>query len=215
MLPQGALTILESISLEIKAGETVAITGASGSGKTTLLGLMAGLDVPSRGRVLLDGQDISAMGEDARARYRGEVAGFVFQAFHLLPGLNALENVMLPLELRGDRDARSKALAMLERVGLSARTGHYPRQLSGGEQQRIALARAFVVRPRVLFADEPTGSLDAATGAQVTDLLFDLNRDYGATLVLVTHEAGLAARCQRCIRLEAGAVVADMAGGAG
>ncbi len=211
-LPQGALTILESITLEIKPGETVAITGPSGSGKTTLMGLMAGLDIPSHGRVFLAGRELTAMDEDARARHRGAVAGFVFQQFHLMPGLTALENVMLPLELRGVRSARREAIAMLERVGLGARMAHYPRQLSGGEQQRVALARAFVVQPQVLFADEPTGSLDAANGAQVADLLFGLNRDQGATLVLVTHEPGLAARCSRSVAMEAGRLLPAGAG---
>lgn len=207
MLPYGSLTILESITLEIKSGETVAITGASGSGKTTLLSLMAGLDTPSKGRVLLAGSDLTAMTEDQRARHRGAVSGMVFQQFHLMPGLTALENVMLPLELRGVQDARHQARAILDRVGLSARADHYPRQMSGGEQQRVALARAFVVRPKVLFADEPTGSLDAATGAQVMDLLFGLHRQDNSTLVLVTHEPVLAARCERTLVMDAGKVI--------
>jgi len=203
-LPHGVLTILESITLEIKSGETVAITGASGSGKTTLMSLMAGLDVPSQGKVMMAGKELTAMDEDARARHRGEVSGFVFQQFHLMPGLTALENVMLPLELRGIHDAREQARNMLGKVGLSARCDHYPRQLSGGEQQRVALARAFVVRPKILFADEPTGSLDAATGAQVMDLLFGLHQGDGSTLVLVTHEPGLAARCDRVLCMQGG-----------
>lgn len=211
VLPHETLSILETVSLTIQAQETVAIIGPSGSGKTTLLGLMAGLDVPSSGRIWLAGQDITALDENARARHRGQVAGFVFQSFHLLPGLTALENVMLPLELRGHRDARQQAATMLERVGLKDRARHYPRQLSGGEQQRVALARAFVVRPKILFADEPTGSLDAGTGAQITELLLELNRDHGATLVLVTHESALAARCGRRLRMEAGRLLAEVA----
>ncbi len=209
-LPHGSLTILESITLEIKSGETVAITGASGSGKTTLMSLMAGLDVPSHGRVSLAGAELTAMNEDERARHRGAVSGIVFQQFHLMPGLTALENAMLPLELRGVRDARAQAQAMLARVGLAARADHYPRQLSGGEQQRVALARAFVIRPKVLFADEPTGSLDAATGAQVMDLLFDLHQQDGSTLVLVTHEPVLAARCERRLVMDAGQLVSGV-----
>lgn len=211
VLPHETLSILETVSLTIQAQETVAIIGPSGSGKTTLLGLMAGLDVPSSGRIWLAGEDITALDENARARHRGQVAGFVFQSFHLLPGLTALENVMLPLELRGHRDARQQAATMLERVGLKDRARHYPRQLSGGEQQRVALARAFVVRPKILFADEPTGSLDAGTGAQITELLLELNRDHGATLVLVTHESALAARCGRRLRMEAGRLLAEVA----
>jgi putative ABC transport system ATP-binding protein len=209
VLPHGSLTILESITLEIKPGETVAITGASGSGKTTLMSLMAGLDQPSQGRIFLAGAELTAMTEDERARHRGVFTGFVFQQFHLMPGLTALENVMLPLELRGVRDANEQARAMLSRVGLSARGHHYPRQLSGGEQQRVALARAFVIRPKVLFADEPTGSLDAATGEQVMDLLFSLHQEDGSTLVLVTHEPVLAARCDRILAMEAGALLQE------
>ena len=207
--PEGTLTIVDHISLTITAGETVALVGASGAGKSTLLALLAGLDLPSSGRIWLAGTEITTLDEDARARLRAERVGFVFQAFHLLPALTALENVMLPLELVGRDDARSAALAMLQRVGLGPRAGHYPRQLSGGEQQRVALARAFVTRPQVLFADEPTGNLDAATGLRVVDLLFALNREAGTTLVLVTHDRALAARCGRVLELAAGKLVAD------
>jgi putative ABC transport system ATP-binding protein len=187
----------------------VAIVGASGAGKSTLLGLLAGLDVPTQGAVLLAGQSLSALDEDGRAALRADRVGFVFQAFHLVPALTALENVMLPLELRGDSAARVVAAEALSRVGLAERAGHYPRQLSGGEQQRVALARAFVTRPQVLFADEPTGNLDAATGLRVVDLLFALNREAGTTLVLVTHDRTLAARCGRVLELAAGKLVAD------
>ncbi|MBX3666103.1 MAG: ABC transporter ATP-binding protein [Burkholderiales bacterium] len=202
--PEGPLTIVREVSLEIAAGESVAIVGPSGAGKSTLLALLAGLDVPTSGRVLLAGEDLAALDEDGRARLRAERVGFVFQAFHLVPALTALENVMLPLELAGRRDARALAAQALERVGLRARTGHYPRQLSGGEQQRVALARGFVTRPAVLFADEPTGNLDAATGARVCDLLFELNRDLGTTVVLVTHDRDLAGRCGRALHMDAG-----------
>jgi putative ABC transport system ATP-binding protein len=188
----------------VRAGESVAIVGASGAGKSTLLALLAGLDLPTTGRVLLAGQDLNALDEDGRARLRAERVGFVFQSFHLVPALTALENVMLPLELAGRRDARAGAREALERVGLGSRVGHYPRQLSGGEQQRVAIARAFVVRPAVLFADEPTGNLDTVTGGRIADLLFDLNASSGTTIVLVTHDRTLAARCGRVCIMEAG-----------
>ena len=203
----GTLTILDDITLTIAAAETVAIVGASGSGKSTLLGLLAGLDATTSGRVRLLGEDLAALDEDGRARLRATRVGFVFQSFQLLPHLNALENVMLPLELSGVAKARARAEAMLDQVGLSARLRYYPKTLSGGEQQRVALARAFVTEPAVLFADEPTGSLDAATGAGVMDLIFALNREHGSTLVLVTHDAEIAARCARRITLAAGRIV--------
>ena len=202
--PEGTLTIVQDVSLQVRAGESVAIVGASGAGKSTLLALLAGLDLPTRGRVLLDGEDLSALDEDGRARLRAERVGFVFQSFHLIPALTALENVMLPLELAGRSDARQAATEALDHVGLRARIGHYPRQLSGGEQQRVAIARAFVMRPAVLFADEPTGNLDTTTGAKIADLLFALNADSGTTLVLVTHDRTLAARCARSVIMEAG-----------
>jgi putative ABC transport system ATP-binding protein len=202
--PEGSLTIVDDVSLDIAAGESVAVTGPSGAGKSTLLALLAGLDVPTHGRVLLAGQDLTALDEDGRARLRAQRVGFVFQSFHLIPALTALENVMLPLELAGLRDARRIAADTLGGVGLQQRTGHYPRQLSGGEQQRVAIARAFVTRPAVLFADEPTGNLDTATGARVGELLFDLNAHSHTTLVLVTHDRELAARCARVVRMEAG-----------
>jgi putative ABC transport system ATP-binding protein len=205
--PEGSLTIVHDVSLDIAPGESVAIVGASGAGKSTLLALLAGLDLPSSGRVLLEGQDLARLDEDGRARLRAQRVGFVFQSFHLIPALTALENVMLPLELSGNSDAHLAALDSLARVGLSARTGHYPRQLSGGEQQRVALARAFVTRPAVLFADEPTGNLDTVTGSRVGELLFDLNASSHTTLVLVTHDLALSARCGRTIRMEAGRVV--------
>jgi putative ABC transport system ATP-binding protein len=200
------LVILREIAFDVSEGEAVAIVGASGSGKSTLLAILAGLDLPTTGSVLLDGADIVAMDEDARARVRGQSVGFVFQAFQLLASLTALENVMLPLELAGREDAEAAARAILERVALGARLGHYPRHLSGGEQQRVALARAFVVQPKILFADEPTGSLDASSGSAVIDLMFDLNRERGTTLVLVTHDESLAARCGRAVRLVAGEI---------
>jgi putative ABC transport system ATP-binding protein len=203
----GELTILHSIDFTVQPAETLAIVGASGSGKSTLLGLLAGLDAPSGGRVLLDGTDIFALDEDGRAAFRMAKLGFVFQSFQLLAHLNALENVMLPLELRGDGQARQKAEAMLGRVGLSSRLRHYPKYLSGGEQQRVALARAFVTEPPLLFADEPTGSLDAATGEAVIQLMFELNRERGSTLVLVTHDPAMAARCGRTITIAAGKLV--------
>jgi putative ABC transport system ATP-binding protein len=205
----GRLDILTAVDLAIKPGETLAIVGASGSGKSTLLGLLAGLDAPSEGRVWLAGHCITEMNEDGRARVRGQHVGFVFQSFQLLPHLTAYENVMLPLELKGTADAGDRALSMLDQVGLSARIRHYPRQLSGGEQQRVALARAFVTGPAILFADEPTGNLDSRTGASIIDLLFQLNQGNYTTLLLVTHDEGLAARCARTIRLDSGKVVAD------
>ena len=208
---EGGLGILEGISLEINPGEAVAIVGASGSGKSTLLGLLAGLDLPSAGSIRIDGEDITRLGEDARARLRGRMVGFVFQSFQLLPGLTAIENVMLPLEIRGDRDAAARAREYLGRVGLAQRLAHYPRQLSGGEQQRVAIARAFACTPRLLFADEPTGNLDAATGARVIDLIFALQAEQGATLVLVTHDERLAARCARRLTLDAGRLRPDSA----
>ncbi|HJX22675.1 MAG TPA: ABC transporter ATP-binding protein [Steroidobacteraceae bacterium] len=205
--PEGTLTIVDEVSLDILAGESVAVTGPSGAGKSTLLALLAGLDVPTRGRVLLEGQDLTQLDEDGRARLRAQRVGFVFQSFHLIPALTALENVMLPLELAGRRDARRVAAETLQRVGLKERTGHYPRQLSGGEQQRVALARAFVTQPAVLFADEPTGNLDTVTGARVGELLFELNANAHTTLVLVTHDRELAARCARMVKMEAGRVL--------
>lgn len=207
----GALHILKGIALQIKAGESVAIIGASGSGKSTLLGLLAGLDLPSSGRVWLNQCEITALDEDARAQLRGELVGFVFQSFQLLPSLTALENVMLPLELMGRSDVSAAAHEYLRRVGLAERESHYPRQLSGGEQQRVAIARAFANAPKILFADEPTGNLDTATGAHIIDLLFDLNREKNTTLVLVTHEERLAERCERLIQLDAGEIIKDTA----
>jgi len=201
------LVILNEVSFEVAAGESLAIVGASGSGKSTLLGLLAGLDVPSSGSVSLNGTDLFKLDEDGRARLRGELAGFVFQSFQLIPALNALENVMLPLELVGVKDARQRAEVSLQQVGLSARAHHVPKHLSGGEQQRVALARAFVTKPKILFADEPTGNLDAATGAQVIELMLELNRAQGTTLVLVTHDENLARRCGKQLRLAAGQVV--------
>jgi putative ABC transport system ATP-binding protein len=203
----GELTILHSVDFTVQPAETLALVGASGSGKSTLLGLLAGLDTPSSGSVVLDGTDIFALDEDGRAAFRKARVGFVFQSFQLLPHLNALENVMLPLELRGDAGARDKAEAMLGRVGLASRLRHYPKYLSGGEQQRVALARAFVTEPPLLFADEPTGSLDAATGEAVIQLMFELNRERGSTLVLVTHDPAMAARCGRTLTIAAGRLV--------
>jgi putative ABC transport system ATP-binding protein len=203
----GELTILHDVDFTVQPAETLALVGASGSGKSTLLGLLAGLDTPSTGKVLLDGTDIFALDEDGRAAFRKAKLGFVFQSFQLLAHLNALENVMLPLELRGDDKAREKAAAMLERVGLASRLRHYPKYLSGGEQQRVALARAFVTEPPLLFADEPTGSLDAATGEAVIQLMFELNRERGSTLVLVTHDPSIAARCGRTLTISAGRIV--------
>ena len=206
---EGVLTILKGVSLKFEAGEAVAIVGASGSGKSTLLGLMAGLDIASSGEITLDGHELSALDEEARAVLRGQLVGFVFQSFQLLPSLTALENVMLPIELKGDDSAKEKAADLLDRVGLSERWHHYPNQLSGGEQQRIAIARAFATQARILFADEPTGNLDTATGAKIVELLFDLNKAFSTTLVLVTHDERLAARCDRQVRLVAGEVVSD------
>jgi putative ABC transport system ATP-binding protein len=205
--PEGMLTILDDVSFAVAAGETVAIVGASGAGKSTLLALLAGLDEPSAGGVWLEGIELSALDEDGRAAARARHVGFVFQSFHLVPSLTAHENVMLPLELAGRADARAAARAVLQQVGLAPRLGHYPRQLSGGEQQRVAIARAFVTRPSVLFADEPTGNLDTATGGRVIELLFDLNSANGTTLVLVTHDRAIAGRCNRLIELDAGRLV--------
>jgi putative ABC transport system ATP-binding protein len=202
--PEGQLTILADVSLSVRTGETLAIVGASGAGKSTLLALLAGLDSPSTGRVLIAGGDLTELDE---AAIRGKHVGFVFQSFHLIPSLTAVENVMLPLELGGRRDAREVAVSALSQVGLTPRLAHYPKQLSGGEQQRVAIARAFVTHPAVLFADEPTGNLDTATGQRITDLLFDLNRSSGSTLVLVTHDRTLAQRCTRVLELDAGHTV--------
>jgi putative ABC transport system ATP-binding protein len=198
------LLILQDISFSVMPGETVAIVGASGSGKSTLLGLLAGLDIPSTGEVLLDGLSLASLNEDDRARQRGKLLGFVFQSFQLLPSLNALENVMLPLELAGVKTAAAIATDWLERVGLGHRLKHYPKHLSGGEQQRVALARAFAPSPRLVLADEPTGNLDAATGQQIIDLMFDLNTKQGTTLILVTHDEAIAARCHRVLRIQSG-----------
>jgi putative ABC transport system ATP-binding protein len=201
------LVILRDIDLAVTPGEAVAVVGASGSGKSTLLAILAGLDTPSAGSVAIEGRELFALDEDQRAELRGRSVGFVFQSFQLLPALTALENVMLPLELSGKNDPQTLAKEMLTRVGLGQRLQHYPKHLSGGEQQRVALARAFVVRPKLLFADEPTGSLDAESGAAVIRLLFEMNREYGTTLMLVTHDEQLAARCQRVVRLAAGRIV--------
>jgi putative ABC transport system ATP-binding protein len=206
---EGLLTILKGIDLRITEGEVVAIVGASGSGKSTLLGLMAGLDGASSGDVLLSGQNFSAMDEEQRAMLRGQLVGFVFQSFQLLPSLTALENVMLPIELKGDSLAREKAQHLLSRVGLQERCHHYPNQLSGGEQQRVAIARAFATEAKILFADEPTGNLDTATGERIIELLFDLNREFSTTLVLVTHDERLAQRCDRIVKLVAGEIASD------
>ena len=206
--PNGTLTILEDVSLAILRGESVAIVGPSGSGKSTLLGLLAGLDVPSHGSVWLDGENLSALDEDARAAHRARRIGFVFQSFHLLPGLTALENVMLPLELGGQRQPEQTARAVLAAVGLAERAGHYPPKLSGGEQQRVAIARAYAGEPAILFADEPTGNLDAATAQLIIELLFRLNREHHATLVLVSHDTQLASRCNRILNLHAGRLAA-------
>jgi putative ABC transport system ATP-binding protein len=204
---QGNLNILNSVDLSIRPGDTVAIVGASGSGKTTLLSLLAGLDQPSAGEVFLDGECLTAMNEDGRALVRSRYVGFVFQSFHLLPNLTALENVMLPLELLARQDAKAEAGNLLSRVGLHDRLTHYPNQLSGGEQQRVAVARAFAAMPRILFADEPTGNLDSSTGEQIIELLFEINREKRTTLVLVTHDDALASRCERIIHLRAGSIV--------
>ncbi|MEC8408253.1 MAG: ABC transporter ATP-binding protein [Pseudomonadota bacterium] len=206
---EGLLTILKGIDLRVTEGEVVAIVGASGSGKSTLLGLMAGLDGATSGDVLLGGKNFSAMDEEQRAMLRGQLVGFVFQSFQLLPSLTALENVMLPIELKGDSSAREKAQHLLGRVGLRERYHHYPNQLSGGEQQRVAIARAFATEAKILFADEPTGNLDTGTGERVIELLFDLNREFSTTLVLVTHDERLAQRCDRIIKLVAGEIASD------
>jgi putative ABC transport system ATP-binding protein len=206
--PEGTLTILADITLEIRSGETVALVGPSGAGKTTLLALLAGLDNPTSGVVRLCGEDLGSLDEDGRALVRGRNVGFVFQSFHLVPSLTAIENVMLPLELANQPEAGERAKQALNSVGLGTRTGHYPRQLSGGEKQRVAIARAFVTNPAVLFADEPTGNLDTASGERITDLLFDMNKQSGTTLVLVTHDKTLAARCDRTLELEAGKLLA-------
>ena len=203
------LEILKGINLEIKSGESVAIVGASGSGKSTLLGLLAGLDEASGGSVIIGDTDLGKLDEDGRAQFRAEHVGFVFQSFQLLPALTALENVMLPLELKGQADAREQAQYFLDRVELTSRVSHYPRQMSGGEQQRVAIARAFAARPDILFADEPTGNLDTRTGNHIVDVLFELNREQGTTLVLVTHDMSLAERCQRRLVLDAGQSVSN------
>ncbi|HJY41923.1 MAG TPA: ABC transporter ATP-binding protein [Steroidobacteraceae bacterium] len=205
--PEGTLTILAEVDLQIAAGETVAIVGASGAGKSTLLALLAGLDEPSAGRVWLNGAELTALDEDGRAAVRARHVGFVFQSFHLVPSLTAIENVMLPLELAGLRNARNTAAEVLAQVNLTPRREHYPRQLSGGEQQRVAIARAFVTRPAVLFADEPTGNLDSVTGERIIELLFELNRATQTTLVVVTHDEAIAKRCARIIKIEAGRLV--------
>ncbi|MFL6548001.1 MAG: ABC transporter ATP-binding protein [Povalibacter sp.] len=209
--PEGTLTILADVELTIVAGETVAIIGTSGAGKSTLLALLAGLDEPSRGQIWLNGSELTALNEDGRAAVRARHVGFVFQSFHLVPSLTALENVMLPLELAGMSHARAAALEVLAKVSLTARAGHYPRQLSGGEQQRVAIARAFVTRPAVLFADEPTGNLDTATGERIMQLLFDLNQETRTTLIVVTHDQSIARRCGRIIRIDAGRIVPNAA----
>ena len=208
--PEGSLTILDDVSFTVMPGESVAIVGASGAGKSTLLALLAGLDLPSRGHVVLDGKDLSQLDEDGRAKVRADSVGFVFQSFHLVPSLNALENVMLPLELAGVTDARTPSSAIIEKVGLGERWSHYPAQLSGGEKQRVAVARAFATDPAVLFADEPTGNLDSRTGEKIMDLMFELNQSSSTTLVLVTHDKALAARCDRVLSLDAGRLISDV-----
>lgn len=209
----GSLTILDNIDLAIHRADTLAIVGASGSGKTTLLGILAGLDTPSSGTVTLGDYELTALDEERRALVRGELVGFVFQSFQLLDSLTALENVMLPVELKRGGNAKQRAEALLQKVGLEQRQGHYPRQLSGGEQQRVAIARAFATEPQVLFADEPTGNLDTATGSRIIDLLFELNAEFGTTLVLVTHDDRLAQRCARSVEIAAGQLVAEQAPG--
>ncbi|MDJ0938407.1 MAG: ATP-binding cassette domain-containing protein [Woeseiaceae bacterium] len=207
--PEGTLTILSDVSFQVGAGESVAIIGASGAGKSTLLALLAGLDLPTEGYVTLNGNNLGQLDEDGRARIRAESVGFVFQSFHLVPSLNALENVMLPLELAGNADPRKAASAIIDKVGLKDRWSHYPAQLSGGEKQRVAIARAFATEPAVLFADEPTGNLDARTGEKIMQLMFELNQSSSTTLVLVTHDSALAERCDRVISLDAGKLVSD------
>lgn len=207
--PEGSLTILSDVSFSINAGDSVAIVGPSGAGKSTLLALLAGLDLPTAGHVEINGANLSELSEDGRAMVRAESVGFVFQSFHLVPSLNALENVMLPLELAGVRDARSLSLKIIDQVGLTDRWRHYPAQLSGGEKQRVAIARAFAIDPAVMFADEPTGNLDSRTGTTIMDLMFDLNRDSSTTLVLVTHDNSLAQRCDRVLALDVGRLVGD------
>ena len=207
--PEGTLTILSDVSFDIPGGESVAVVGPSGAGKSTLLALLAGLDLPTSGHVVLNGANLSALDEDGRALIRADSVGFVFQSFHLVPSLNALENVMLPLELGGSTDARSASHAIIDQVGLTDRWRHYPAQLSGGEKQRVAIARAFAIEPAVLFADEPTGNLDSRTGSNIMDLMFELNRNSSTTLVLVTHDLSLAERCDRILSLDAGRLVGD------
>ena len=207
--PEGTLTILSGVSFRIVAGESVAVVGPSGAGKSTLLALLAGLDLPSSGHVMLNGANLSELDEDGRAGVRADNVGFVFQSFHLVPSLNALENVMLPLELAGKKDARVAARGIIEQVGLKDRWSHYPSQLSGGEKQRVAIARAFATEPAVLFADEPTGNLDSGTGATIMELMFELNRSSRTTLILVTHDISLAERCDRILSLDAGRLVCD------
>ena len=207
--PEGSLTILSDVSFNISAGESVAVVGPSGAGKSTLLALLAGLDLPTRGHVVLGGSNLSQLDEDGRARVRAESVGFVFQSFHLVPSLNALENVMLPLELAGHNDARNAAREIIEKVGLKERWSHYPAQLSGGEKQRVAIARAFATEPAVLFADEPTGNLDSRTGANIMELMFELNRSSATTLILVTHDNSLAERCDRVLELDTGQLARD------
>jgi len=207
--PEGSLTILDDVSFNVSAGESIAVVGPSGAGKSTLLALLAGLDLPTNGHVVLNGANLSELDEDGRAIVRAESVGFVFQSFHLVPSLNALENVMLPLELAGSEDARSAARNIIDKVGLGDRWSHYPAQLSGGEKQRVAIARAFATEPAVLFADEPTGNLDSRTGSNIMELMFDLNRSSSTTLVLVTHDLSLAERCGRILSLDAGRLVSD------
>ncbi len=207
--PEGSLTILSGVSFRVAAGDSVAVVGPSGAGKSTLLALLAGLDLPTRGHVVLNGSNLSTLDEDGRAKVRAESVGFVFQSFHLVPSLNALENVMLPLELAGHKEARSAAREIIEKVGLGERWSHYPSQLSGGEKQRVAIARAFATEPAVLFADEPTGNLDSRTGANIMELMFELNRSSATTLVLVTHDNGLAERCDRVLELDTGELKRD------
>lgn len=208
--PEGSLTILKDVSFSVHAGETIAVVGPSGAGKSTLLALLAGLDLPTGGHVDLNGSNLSNLDEDGRALVRAESVGFVFQSFHLVPSLNALENVMLPLELAGHDEARKAARAIIDKVGLADRWSHYPAQLSGGEKQRVAIARAFATEPAVLFADEPTGNLDSGTGANIMELMFELNRSSSTTLVLVTHDNNLAERCERVLALDSGKLVSDV-----